>query len=289
MIVGVDEWFWTAYCLVDTYFGSESEYRDYLDKKALDPCSGGAKPLRFPVWNPREYFLLVLSRRIKQATREWTEVIRTFNEYLSAYVTPSLDKDNEPITNLAQEEKMLEELVIEDPELARTKELTLAVSTIRRLKDSLLGTIAAWDRFQNDQIHYFEVDWVSKILSEHWETYFAEIRSDIAQMDYLYLTLSQKLDAYNALGDRLVNASALRESSWATYQGENIRRLTVITVLYLPLSLATAVFSMSMFSESNRINWAYYAVVSVIAVSVTVLIAFNPRIIQSSLFRRWTK
>ena len=87
LVAGVDEWFWTAYCCVDTYFGSEPENRTYLDGRyGSDPATGGSRWLKFPIWNPREYFLFVLARRITQATREWSALIDAFEERMVAHV-----------------------------------------------------------------------------------------------------------------------------------------------------------------------------------------------------------
>lgn len=65
----MDEWLWTSYCFVDTYFGAEREWGQYLQDRK-DPSTGGAHALDFPVWNPCEYFLEALERRITQATWE---------------------------------------------------------------------------------------------------------------------------------------------------------------------------------------------------------------------------
>lgn len=99
LLHGVDEWVWTAYCCVDTYFGSEPDHRTYYDgfiddhgnSYGFDAPSGGLKELNFPTWNPREYFLMVLARRMMQATREWTNLVLIFQERLTHYV--SIDKD----------------------------------------------------------------------------------------------------------------------------------------------------------------------------------------------------
>ena len=85
LVTGVDEWFWTAYCFADTYFGSEESIQ-YYHKNELDALSGGEKSARSPVWNPREYFLSILSRRLKQVTKEWSNVIESLEIRLRTYV-----------------------------------------------------------------------------------------------------------------------------------------------------------------------------------------------------------
>lgn len=85
LVTGLDEWFWTVYCCVDTYFGSEETIQYYHDEH-LDAPSGGERFARYPVWNPRGYFLHILSRRFRQATKEWAIVVRALEDRLKFQV-----------------------------------------------------------------------------------------------------------------------------------------------------------------------------------------------------------
>ena len=55
LVAGIDEWYWTAYCCVDRYFGSEDNIQFYLDNQFDAPIGGSERRTEFPVWNPREY------------------------------------------------------------------------------------------------------------------------------------------------------------------------------------------------------------------------------------------
>jgi hypothetical protein len=85
LVIGIDETHWSAYCIVDTFLGSDQGTNAYFMRKEDGP-SGGARSESQPCWNPREYFLLVLSQRIKQSTREWGNMISTLMERLDVYV-----------------------------------------------------------------------------------------------------------------------------------------------------------------------------------------------------------
>ena len=85
LVTGIDEWLWTAYCFVDNFYGADTYSKDCVDSR-LDPASGGSLWLDQPVWNPRQYFLVVLSRRIKQATWEWQALVDCFIDRLDQYV-----------------------------------------------------------------------------------------------------------------------------------------------------------------------------------------------------------
>ena len=86
LVTGVDEWFWTAYFCAETYFGSEESIHYYTDNQ-YDALTGGEKSLLYPVWNPREYFLSILSRRLKQVTKEWSNVVETLQDRLRLHVS----------------------------------------------------------------------------------------------------------------------------------------------------------------------------------------------------------
>ena len=86
LLTGVDEWFWTAYCCVDTHFGSEESVEHYHER-GLDAFTGGEKACQLPIWNPREYYLLVLSIRVRQVTREWSNLIDAIEERLQFHVS----------------------------------------------------------------------------------------------------------------------------------------------------------------------------------------------------------
>lgn len=89
IIVGLDDWVWTGYCFTETHFGSE-ESIDFYYGRGYDAPSGGAKPAHYPAWNPREYFLLILSLRVKQVTREWSNVVLALEERLHYHVAHSV-------------------------------------------------------------------------------------------------------------------------------------------------------------------------------------------------------
>lgn len=85
LITGVDEWYWTAYCCVDTFLGDSEHPDTYLNYNDDGPSGGGKEEL-YPVWNPREYFLLVFSRRCKQVAREWEVLVQELVSRSDTYV-----------------------------------------------------------------------------------------------------------------------------------------------------------------------------------------------------------
>ena len=96
---GTDEWFWTELFLVDTYFGSEPQLQTYLDPPqptdspgdGSDPPLGGAGSMKYsPFFDPREYFLHKVDRRVDQVAKEYSALIETFNQRMENYVSQSI-------------------------------------------------------------------------------------------------------------------------------------------------------------------------------------------------------
>lgn len=90
---GPDESFWTELFLVDTYFGSEKDHVNYLTPTqgadpgdGIDPTLGGRGSMRRPLFDPREYFLLKIDRRIEQVATEYSALVETFNKRMEEYV-----------------------------------------------------------------------------------------------------------------------------------------------------------------------------------------------------------
>lgn len=88
LVTGVDEWRYTSYCCVDTYFRSEPRHAEYLEPPTrIEPAAGGLLSLEYPKWNPREFFLIILSFRIEQAVSESQALIDSFEGRMNAYVS----------------------------------------------------------------------------------------------------------------------------------------------------------------------------------------------------------
>lgn len=85
-VTGTSDWQWTAYCLVDTFFGGEQSAEEYVRRRQDGP-SGGARHDAEPCWDPREYFLLVLSQRILQISQEWGNFFTVLMSRLDLYAS----------------------------------------------------------------------------------------------------------------------------------------------------------------------------------------------------------
>lgn len=92
VVTGIDHWVWTAYGIVDTYFGSKESLEHYDEQSdqsgQVDPLSKGqlhAHPLTL-IWTPREYFLAVVAIRMNEALRAWRETNSVVEDIVKQYV-----------------------------------------------------------------------------------------------------------------------------------------------------------------------------------------------------------
>lgn len=87
---------------------------------------------------------------------------------------------------------------VDDRFLSKTKQLTWAVSTLQRFRDSLARTIVAWDNFASGEIDCFNVN-SGPALQDLWQGYLAEIRGYVSELRSLQLMLTQKLELFKEM------------------------------------------------------------------------------------------
>jgi hypothetical protein len=89
VICGSDEARWVGWAFDNTEFDGE----DLLDR--ISPCPGfhadpiasdGETDAELPIWNPREYFLMIIESRIAQAQEEWEGLVIPVERSIRAYV-----------------------------------------------------------------------------------------------------------------------------------------------------------------------------------------------------------
>lgn len=98
MVTGIDEWFWTGYGFVDTYYHSEGsgESAEIFgnDPNQMDPLLCGRHELSRAIWDPREYFLRVLLCRMEQVKEEWTNVVSRLLQEIKPHVSGPMITSN---------------------------------------------------------------------------------------------------------------------------------------------------------------------------------------------------
>jgi hypothetical protein len=201
LIIGVDECVYTSYCLVDTYYpDSEPDHRKYLEPPhILEPAAGGHKDLRFPLWNPREFFLCILSIRLEQLVQESQALLNEFEERMNAYVSSTISQSN-PFNQKEMQRDEADTIFTDDRNLSRTKKLMKTVSTVERFQHCYIETIRAWETFERDDIRMFEFIGMDA-LRPRWNDYFYNIKGSIAELRTFTMRLDQYLGLFNRMKD----------------------------------------------------------------------------------------
>jgi hypothetical protein len=93
VVTGVDNRVWTAYCIVDTYFGAKKTLQHYHEENGpsaqIDPLAAGqipATPSSTLIWTPREYFFKIVAIRINEARRAWRVISDEVEGSVKQYV-----------------------------------------------------------------------------------------------------------------------------------------------------------------------------------------------------------
>ncbi|KAL2872393.1 uncharacterized protein BJX67DRAFT_376215 [Aspergillus lucknowensis] len=264
VVYGVDDFFWAAYFCEDTYFRASNPITEYL-QDGDDGPSSGVRRSRFPIWDPRYYFLSILVVRMGQITMEWTVIMEV--------ITSRLDE---------HDDLFLEE----DPSLNRTKEYTWILGTLRRLRNLLSRVISTVVSFDANNGAYFDLE-AQGALYDRFRECLGQVRQNTAELAAIRMVLEQRIETLEKMSDVLVNASSLSESITATRQGNNIRLLTYISIIYLPLNLATSIFGMNQVGSENA--WWKYSVCLICLAGGTIGAAIGLQTILPRWMRRQAK
>ncbi|CAO2650561.1 Nn.00g018530.m01.CDS01 [Neocucurbitaria sp. VM-36] len=259
---GTDEWFWTELFLVDTYFGSEEGHKTYFtdcnEGDGLDPPLGGSGDMTEPRFDPREYFLLKVDRRIKQVATEYSALVETFDKRMEEYArkTRRVFEDDNKRTN--------------------TKTLSNVLETIHIFVDCIEGTVDSWNTFRRSEISLF-----TKHAPERptWREIIARIDRHITELDGMRkLLLTQrnrfksKLESLHTVSSLSQTETANLQAETAVAQGTDLKVLTQMTVyIAFPLLFTTALFSMDFVQP--KYPWVVFFIVLFLTSLVNYMIA----------------
>ena len=150
---------------------------------------------RFPIWDPRFYFLSILVIRLSQITMEWTVLLEIISgdldKHVYTYAPLSFDR-----LIIIQDDLFLEE----DPSLRKTKEYTWVLNTLRRLRNLLSRVIATLISFDANNAVYFGLE-SEGALYDRFRDYFDQVRQSTAELATVRMVLEQRIEALEKLSD----------------------------------------------------------------------------------------
>ncbi|MCJ1421357.1 hypothetical protein MMC32_007720 [Xylographa parallela] len=210
LITGTDEGHWTAYCIADNYMGSRESIEAYVTQNADGPSGGALKESQL-CRSPKEYFLLVLSKRIGQTTQEWKNVTSTLMERLDSYESHYIRIiDNGDLRD--------------NTDMALTRSYMKAVSILHQLHDTLSTQLESLQTFLDGEIPFCETE--DKISAGKWKYCLDCIRRDVVYLRKRERRLMQRLKRFNgmkdgvrALRNPLINRSMLTsiQADWILF------------------------------------------------------------------------
>ncbi|RDW64274.1 hypothetical protein BP5796_10776 [Coleophoma crateriformis] len=287
MITGMDNYFWTGYCFVDTYFKDQDDNRERVEhycnsEQKLDPTSCGRMTADRPIWTPREYFLRTLSFRMDQVKQEWNNAVVQLIEQIEPHIHSFTREDTGTRSSHGLN-------------ITQQKGFKWTIRILRQFTNLISKTIDTWETFKDGEIRYFYSPESEQLAQAHWGDLLAAIDKDVTDLKDLRRSLYYHTELFENMTNSLATHAALRathaalvESKTARQQNEFIQALTVITILYLPPSLTATIFSMqSTVFPGDATFTAWLITLTILIATTAVLIVNLPQIM--SLVRKVRK
>jgi hypothetical protein len=221
LLVGIDEWVWTLYCLVETHFEQPrdlTELEEYVTSMR-DAPSGQFGTYKQPIWNPREYFLLVLCRRMDQATLEWQNLVETLDQRLKDLVS-SISRSRELTANAKicmQEDDTFvkpsaESLAGRNSDISRINDYTWAIQVLQLFTNTLVKTIESWQEFSQIHLPTFLPGEGQPDYSSQVPSHLQRLDRDISELRYFHTLLGQRIAAFESRRSMVSHIFAQRSS-----------------------------------------------------------------------------
>ncbi|PMD47172.1 hypothetical protein L207DRAFT_627873 [Hyaloscypha variabilis F] len=240
VVTGIDSRVWTAYCIVDTYFGSNESLQHYHEENGpsaqVDPLAAGqipAIPSITLIWAPREYFSKIVAIRMNEARRAWRQIIDevegSVKQVQTNHIIPksSNDASRQAARNYSDW-------------------CTQMVALLRRLRNRLSDTVAAWDEFRGGEIGYFN-DGESTAV-------FSPLKNSMGDVNKAFSDLKEILRKLRDLERELCEDSPQGVHAHLNFGNQDVaivqqraarhmQVLTIVTIVFFPFLLASALFS----------------------------------------------
>ena len=162
------------------------------------------------------------------------------------------------------------DLLSDDPRFSRSRTYFWALQVYKMFEERLVETISTWEKFY--QAHEFEAN-DGVINAEQLSSSLSRISQAVESLRGNLQRVRARSAEVERLRQGLFGASALFDSRTAVRQGDNIRLLTYITILFLPLTFCTSIFGMQVVLPALPIKALIIAMPTIFV--ATVLIVMN--------------
>lgn len=220
LLMGQGSDVFTTYQLAERYFRGPYVKGAGQASLFINPDSTG--------WTPCAMFLSWILLALHHARFRWQGAIEAVDEQIAS-----------PSDIIFSEEDP--DLLSDDPQFSKSKTYFWALQAYKMFDERLQQTIDTWAGFRKDSLHKLND---GRMPQETWDFTVASIDVGIEKLRLKLHHVREKSVEVQNLRAGLFGASALFDSRTTVKQGDNIRLLTYITLLFLPLSFCTSIFGM---------------------------------------------
>lgn len=167
-------------------------------------------------------------------------------------------------------------LLADDSSFSRSKRYVWAIQVYGVFSQKLDETINVWKDFEKSSLERLDQDQ----LVTHKEESLTIIKAAVTALEMKRDHVRDRRREVSDMKDALFATSQLLDSRNTVTQNENIRLLTYVNLLFLPLAFCTSIFGMQTILPAH-VHGVYFAVTICIVTIFTIFMVFNlPHMIE---------
>ncbi|KAI9670852.1 MAG: hypothetical protein M1817_003737 [Caeruleum heppii] len=255
ILIGQGSDVYTCYQLAEKYFIGPYVTGAGRGSVFVHPgLKGGA------AWTPSAIFLSWIMLALHHVRWRWQSAIEA--------VDAQIDSPSQIIFGGNNDHRP--DLLSDDSQFSRSKTYFWALQAYKMFEEKLGETISCWADFRQTGLGKLHD---GRMADEDWLSTTRSIDKAIEMLTEKLEWVQRKSAEVRNLRDGLIGASSLFDSRTTVRQGDNIRLLTYVTLLFLPLSFCTSIFGMQTILPSLPVK-AFAITMPVVTLSTAILV-FN--------------
>lgn len=161
-------------------------------------------------------------------------------------------------------------LLSDDSSFSKSKRYIWAIQVYKVFEKKLGETISVWEEFEAKSLHKLD----ERQLDNHKDESLDIIHTAIEALKRKRDNIQMKRAEVSDMKDGLFATSQLLDSRVSVRQNDNIRLLTYINLLFLPLAFCTSIFGMQTILPST-VHPSWFAITICAVTAFTVFLVFN--------------
>ncbi|KAL2165180.1 hypothetical protein VTH06DRAFT_476 [Thermothelomyces fergusii] len=247
-------------------FGIQGDNRKYIREERFTVSwmryeSGPALMVAFGVLvdHPRKHMALWLANNLQHIVWKWEQVIDLVEEQTSV-----------PSSVIFGD--MRQNLLFDDSNFTNARRYFWALQSLRVFNDHITKMYYSLEKIL-DSIQLLDGNGLD----------YEEVREVRHEFSKLKARIERKRQEIESLNSGLFSASSVAESRFSSEQNGNIRLLTLVTIAYLPWSLAATIYGMNILPEGTSLG-SFFVVTAVLSV-ITFAIVFDLQLLTAFIRR----